>query len=240
MAPPRATEVGRSTVTFWKTSVEEFLGGLEPIRRSSSSANAKTTPAIPVTVPGLNHGRGHGEMMSYALPAFPRRLTIGLFNQAASPAYERLFAAFGRMFPLEFVPAAPRGGAVLDGAVVFDTGGMADKRPEPLGVPAYVASDKPAGRVARNSWGVKFGSSPNLNLCLRGRSWKMWNCAVFCPCRQAPAMKCWLHPTGNRFGFCAEMAPDRFIGLALCPLRCRRTSTYGSTSGQVVLSGCCL
>jgi serine acetyltransferase len=47
MAPPRATEVGRSTVTFWKTSVEEFLGGLEPIRRSSSSANAKTTSEYP-------------------------------------------------------------------------------------------------------------------------------------------------------------------------------------------------
>lgn len=45
MAPPRAVAVGRSTVPYWKTSIEEFLGGLEPIRRSSSSTNAGTTPA---------------------------------------------------------------------------------------------------------------------------------------------------------------------------------------------------
>ena len=48
MAPPRATEVGRSTVTFWKTSIEEFMAGLEPIRRSSPSTNAEATPANPV------------------------------------------------------------------------------------------------------------------------------------------------------------------------------------------------
>jgi len=51
MAPPRATEVGQSKVTFWKTSIEEFMAGLEPIRRSSSSTNAKATPPGPAPTP---------------------------------------------------------------------------------------------------------------------------------------------------------------------------------------------
>jgi acetyltransferase-like isoleucine patch superfamily enzyme len=51
MAPPRATAVGKSMFPYWKTSIEDFLGGLEPIRRSSSSTNAKTTPPGPAPPP---------------------------------------------------------------------------------------------------------------------------------------------------------------------------------------------
>jgi len=47
MAPPKVAAVGRSMVPYWDTNYFEFMAGLEPIRRSSSSTNAKATPPSP-------------------------------------------------------------------------------------------------------------------------------------------------------------------------------------------------
>jgi len=71
------------------------------------------------------------------------------------------------MFPVDFVPGRASVKTVLDAAVVFNIGGKTDEPPGIQGVPAYVASDNPAQRVGRNSWGVKFGSSRSLNPSLR-------------------------------------------------------------------------
>ena len=70
---------------------------------------------------------------------------------------------------MDFVPCQAGAGTVLDAVVVFDPEGKPDDRPGLRGVPAYVAADNPAQRVARHSWELKFGSNPILDPCLRAQ-----------------------------------------------------------------------
>ena len=54
MAPPRATAVGRAMVPFWNTTIQEFMAGLEPLRRSSPPAAAAAATAGPKPSLGPN------------------------------------------------------------------------------------------------------------------------------------------------------------------------------------------